>query len=202
MPTDPHGEKIKADGGIQIPTGATAGYIAKSDANGNISWVAPDWKTFLRIAPPGEFINIPAGTSGNQMLFSEGITVVGNANSSVAAFYMDPADFPAAPGETRQIKLRAFVATNSTAPGVNFDFTLKPVASWTGGPTGPIIGSLGATITTASIPTPAAISNPPYKQDSPAVAFPASGWYVVVLALSGATTPSSNEQVGAVLRVL
>lgn len=113
---------------------------------------------------------------------------VNNGSSPIAAPYVDPADF-AISGYTTQIRLRATIYTNATAPAVTFTMGWYPV-TFAGG-VGNLIPTLGTVVsgTTVAIASPAALSA--VTGVSSAITMPAAGAYSPGVVYSG--TPAANS---------
>lgn len=134
-------------------------------------------------------------TANTYVLYTNSGIVLNVAASAFTAFYLDPADYGAGT-RTAKVRLRAWVVTNTTAPGMNFTFHLYPVATW-GTPSAngrAAVATVGTSVTNAAINAPAA--NGPTTAVSADAAFPAAGYYVLGLVTSGTTAANSNTELG------
>lgn len=115
--------------------------------------------------------------------------------SNQVVFYLDPADYAIA-GRTAKLRLRAWLATNATAPGITFTIGLYPIVLSAATQT------FGAVVpgSTVAFVSPGA-SNSGAVASSGDFAFPAAGFYALGVVLSGVAASGSVERVRADLQM-
>lgn len=117
------------------------------------------FSSYKVVAEPGVGVTGSAAAAGTYLYYSNGLILLGGANSGVCAYYLDPAWFSGGAGRTTKMKIVAFAITNAVAPGSNFVFGLHPITTF-GGASGaqPTITAVGTRVpgSDATITTPGA----------------------------------------------
>lgn len=105
--------------------------------------------------------------------------------------YLDPAGFAVTGKSNTQLVLRMSLATNATAPAINFTGQLNAVA-FSGASASLITPTVGTTVTgsTVAINTPSA-SSAAVAETAP-FTFPAAGAYALTVVTSGTTAANSG----------
>lgn len=184
-PTGPTGATGPAGPGL--PTGGTTGQAAvkQSATNYDTAWtdVATQaeldatlsaYRTLRRAAAP-----LAVGAAaGDRAFYEAGAILIGAANSSLGAFYFDPADL-ALTGHTTKLRLRATIITPNTAPASDFTIKLCPVATWGTAGSTPTIATVDTALTTISVTAPA--GNQRIRNESEITAPDAAGFYALVV---------------------
>lgn len=138
---------------------------------------------------------IPSG-NGVQQLAVLPVSVAG-----YRPFYLDPADFSAAP-RLNKLRLRAQLFTNAVAPGTVWTVGLQPVLTF-GGASGaePTVASITSTVTGSSVVFTLPGANTATQQNSGDFTAPAAGFYVLTVVNSAGSAANSVVAVRAALQV-
>jgi hypothetical protein len=172
-----------------------------TDLETNTEYAFTAWKDIPGIATLNNLVFASAtGATTDLILSGNNTAAIASAGSAFTPQRLDPTAYKVT-GDSRtlQIRVRAWVITNSVAPTVTFTFNLKPVATWGGGSNAdPTVASLGAAVATATITTPGASSR--VTADSSIVTFPADDWYVLTLTTNGTSATNSIERIGGRLQ--
>lgn len=138
-----------------------------------------------------------ANAAATTTLGENGAGLPGGSVGAMAAFYLDPADYPG--GVTTKLRLSNLVLTNATAPVASFTVGLYPVSS-TAGAAAAVTMTLGTVVpgSTVAVTTPAL--NTMTKVDSAEFDCPAAGVYVICVVISANMAASSAAVVRGTLQ--
>lgn len=169
----------------------------------NVPNLAAAFTTYKTITMAGGGSSFGAGTFllPGPLGQTVGVQAPGVIGTAQHAFYLDPADW-AANARTTKLRVQASVVTNAVAPTTTHTFGLWAVATW-GGTSGnsPSIASIGTAVTGSAI----AIAAPPAAGPTPATGadfnFPAAGFYVLAVVVTGALATGSAAVVHSKLQV-
>lgn len=137
--------------------------------------------------------------STNYLAYQAGgfVAVATNTTQSIPQFYLDPADH-AITGLTTNLRVRALVATNATAPTGTWTMGLYPVTAVGGGLGNFQIATVTSPLGTCTVVTPGASSN--NSTVSADFAFPTAGAYVFGLTVSANQAANSAVNVTFMLQ--
>lgn len=157
------------------------------------------YKTILEARPTVIGSSAAAGTYplGSQ---EAAMTAASDGIQARSIFYFDPADHDASAivARTTKLRVRAFVMTNSTAPGTTFTVGLYPVSAVTGTDPDATLGTVTSGSTVA-VATPALSTR--NQGNSGDFTAPAAGYYALAVVLAGSTAAVSVTVVRALLQM-
>lgn len=156
------------------------------------------WRPVFQVGGSAVAGGTTAGTYGMASGIGAVVLSTGPNVFPIPVWHSVGADLAVA-GKTTQVRVRADVVVNATAPAVNFTVGLYPITASGGANNSTITYTIGSVVASALFTTPSA--SIPTRAEGTAVSLPAAGSYLFAVVVSGTASANSLSSITAVLEM-